>query len=178
MSLFVRRTVFAKFVLKTHRARLFCSTGNESDSYVRNAQAAEIFRSSFYSSRNQESLIPLEDLDQLVMRDKVRPSIFVTALELSGVGLGLVSRFAPKALSQGISEAVDDAAVQQFNDSIRDMQLNNIDNMDVKETLKYHRELRGGDAWDASHENTMPEIDAKGAFTQVLYHSLKLSTKY
>lgn len=162
------------------RATSTCASGKESNPYIRNAQAAEIFRSSFYTSRNQETIIPLEDLDQLIVKDKVRPSIFVSALELTGLGLGLVSRFAPQSVSQTISEAVDDAAVQQFNDSIRDMQLQNIDDIDVKETLKYHRELRGGDAWDAPQEkgSAMPTMDAKEALTQVLYHSLKLSTKY
>lgn len=60
------------------------------------------------------------------------------------------------------------------------MQLQNIEDIDVKETLKYHRELRGGDAWDASQEKrgAMPTMDAKEGLTQVLYHSLKLSTKY
>lgn len=128
----------------------------------------------------------MEDLDQLVAKDRIRPSVLVNAFEVAGFGLGLMSRFVPVAISNKISEAVDDATVQQFNDSIRDMQLSNIDNVDVKETLKYHRELRGGDAWDCSHADETTNInngaanvmDAKVALTTMLYHTLKLTTKY
>lgn len=110
--------------------------------------------------------------------------MLVNVLEVAGLGLGLVSRFAPSSIANQISESVDEATVQQFNDSIRDMQLNNVDNVDVKETLKYHRELRGGDAWDPPNseehpaEGTAGMMDAKAALTQVLYHTLKLSGKY
>ncbi len=178
--MFIARKAFSARSLNrvAQTASLSCAASKESNQYVRNAQAAEIFRSSFYASKNRENSIPLEDLDQLVMRDNVRPSIFVNALELTGLGLGLVSRFAPEAISKGIAEAVEDAAVQQFNDNIRDMQLQNIDDIDVKETLKYHRELRGEDASDSKPDSTIPAVDAKNALTQIIYHSLKLSTKY
>ena len=161
------------------------------DSFVRNAQAAEIFRSSFFNSRNKETLIPVEDLDQLIVRENVRPSLLLAALEVTGTGLGVLSRFAPQSISSEISAAVDDAAVQQFNDSIRDMQLGNVENIDVKETLKYHRELRGLDTSENETENFMNQddeaqqnptttnyMDAKGVLTSVFYHALKTSGKF
>jgi demethoxyubiquinone hydroxylase (CLK1/Coq7/Cat5 family) len=126
-------------------------------------------------------MIPTEDLDQLVVREKVRPSLLLTALEVTGMGLGLVSRFAPKVISTNISSAVDDAAVQQFNDSIRNMQLESVDNVDVKETLKYHRELRGEETEgteDAQAGLGSDHINAKTALSSAMYHMLKLSGKY
>ena len=178
--MFIVRKTFPirQFKRIAQTASLSCAATKESNQYVRNAQAAEIFRSSFYASKNGENSIPVEDLDQLVVRDNVRPSIFVNALEFTGLGLGLVSRFVPESISKSIAEAVEDAAVQQFNDNIRDMQLRNIDDVDVKETLKYHRELRGEEASDTKPDSTMPAVDAKNALTQIIYHSLKFSTKY
>jgi type IV secretory pathway TrbF-like protein len=67
-----------------------------------------------------------------------------------GVGLGLAARISPKPISELVTRIIDDAASQQFNDAIRDIQ--KIDpvlvNEDVKETLKYHRDLK------ASSENS------------------------
>lgn len=101
-----------------------------------------------------------------------------------------MSRFAPKFVSDTLSEAVDDATVQQFNDSVRTMQLDAIENVDVKETLKYHRDLRGfetqeqqeqtldNDAQLGGPEDGASVVNSKTALTSVLYHILKVSEKY
>jgi len=156
--------------------------------YVRNAQAAEVMRSSFYLAKDQLSFIPVEDLDQLVAAENVRPSLFIGAFEVAGAGLGVISRFTPKVLSDVIAEAVDESAIQQFNDSVRDMQLDQIENVDLKETLKYHRDLRGSDSGDASmmtepgtNGNVEPNVyldRVKNVATTALYQLLKISERY
>jgi hypothetical protein len=51
----------------------------------------------------------------------------------------------------------------------------------VKETLKYHRELRGEETEDTEEgqvgQGTDP-INAKTALSSAMYHMLKLSGKY
>jgi hypothetical protein len=157
--------------------------------FVRNAHASEIFRAAFFNLRTGESIIPVEDLDQLIVREKVRPSLSLTPLEVVGGGLGLLSRFAPKRVADALSEAVDDATTQQFNDSVRTMQLDSVENVDVKETLKYHRDLRGFEGSEPTvtveppqSEQSVgaggPTVDSKSALTTALYHLLKVSAKY
>ena len=164
-------------------SRRFSNQGSEQDRiHIRNAQAAEIFRSSYFQSKNQEMHIPVEDLDQLVAKERVRPSILLGAFELTGFGLGLVTRFAPKSVASVVSQAIDDATVQQFNDSIRKMHadLDGESNIDVKETLKYHRDLRGEDECESSSEENENSMlgKVKLPLTQLLYHGLKMTEKY
>jgi hypothetical protein len=186
-----RFTLLKRVLSKSIR---FQSTAGEpgrdvSSEHLRNAQAAEIFRSSFFRSKNRESQIPLEDLDQLISKDQVRPSILINAYEVTGFGLGMLSRFAPESVSSFIAQSVDDAVVQQLNDSIRKMQLDEVENIDLKETLKYHRDLRGheGDAaGDVSGSQPSPpgssesgfDSNGKIALSSVIYHALKCSEKY
>jgi hypothetical protein len=66
--------------------------------------------------------------------------------------------------------------VQQFNDSVRKMQLDGIENVDLKETLKFHRDLRGSDS--APLPSNLYVDRAKVVATQVIYQALKISEKY
>jgi hypothetical protein len=170
--------VICKAIRSQACAHLSTSSSLESGrQQLRNAQSAELFRSGFYMVKDQSTVIPVEDLDQLIKTGNVRPSIFVGAYEVAGKSLGMLSRFAPPVVAEMIAEAVDEATVQQFNDSVRKMQLDGIDNIDLKETLKFHRDLRGSDP--ASEMPSDLYVDrAKVVATQVIYQALKVSEKY
>ena len=108
---------------------------------IRTAQAAEIFRSAFYDSQNLNTTISVSDLDELIKSENVRPSILLGGLEVAGKSLGFLSKFIPKQYSEMITNVVDDATIQHFNDSIGTIQASDSEEQheDVKETLKFHR---------------------------------------
>lgn len=158
-------------------------TCKSTDQYIRNAQAAEIFRSSFYKLKNSDSAIPTEDLDQLVVMEKSRPSALIGLTEFTGSCLGLVSRYIPAPVGTIVQQAVDEATIQQFNDSIRSMQENQVDNVDIKETLKFHRDLSIMEDVEPV-ENTYSSKTArtyagraKTLLSTTLYHALKVTDK-
>ena len=97
------------------------------DIHIRKAHAAEIFRSSFYEYQHTDVSVSVFDLDQLILSEKVRPSLLINPLELTGKILGTVTRILPKNVSNFVTEVVDDATLQVFNDSIRDLQATNND---------------------------------------------------
>jgi hypothetical protein len=85
--------------------------------FLRRGHAAEIFRAAFYESRNAGFRVSVLDLDQLVSIERERPSVLVKPFELAGLGLGLATRLSPfPTCATQITEAVDDATVNQFND--------------------------------------------------------------
>jgi len=120
---------------------------------LRNAQASEIFRSNYYQSKNSDSFIPVNDLDQLIVQERVRPSILLDIYAITGHGLGLISRFSPKTCENMLTSIIDESTTQQFNDSIRSMQLHEVINYDIKETLKYHRDLNSNGGSETSHSS-------------------------
>ena len=82
------------------------------------------------------------DLDDIIVSEKVRPSLLLGCFETLGNGLGTAARFAPTQINTALTKIIDDAASQQFNDSIREISLMGSEsNDDVKETIKYHRDL-------------------------------------
>mmetsp|Transcript_20167 Transcript_20167/g.20268 ORF Transcript_20167/g.20268 Transcript_20167/m.20268 type:complete len:159 (+) Transcript_20167:266-742(+) len=113
-------------------------------SHIRRAQAAEYFRSTYAKSANSTVQISESDLNELVSSRFLRPSVLIDFWGVLGTAVGTASRFAPQPINKTIEKIVDDAVQQQFNDSIRDMhQLNNdVIDIDVKETIKFHRELK------------------------------------
>ena len=149
---------------------------------IRNAQCAEIFRSSYFSSLNQEDRhisISVTDLDQLLMDSRTRPSLLLPVLECSGKVLGTLSNVIPASIARKIDESVNEGVVQCLNDSIRDeiaMKSETDDgNADLRETLKFHRDL-------SQHINVNKEPSVKGnqheLITQGIYQVLKLSCRY
>jgi hypothetical protein len=54
-------------------------------SEIRQAQAAEVFRSSYLSAKNSDVTISVSDLDDLVLRNRARPSILIGAFDCAGV---------------------------------------------------------------------------------------------
>lgn len=111
-------------------------------SYIRSAHCTEIFRSTYYKASKAIITITPGDLDDIIVSEKVRPSILLGCFENFGTALGTVARFAPNHISSVLTKVVDDAAQQQFNDSIREISsMGSESNYDVKETIKYHRDL-------------------------------------
>jgi demethoxyubiquinone hydroxylase (CLK1/Coq7/Cat5 family) len=172
---------------------------------LRNAQASEIFRSNYYQSKNSDSFIPVNDLDQLIVQERVRPSILLDIYAITGHGLGLISRFSPKTCQNMLTSIIDESTTQQFNDSIRSMQLHEVINYDIKETLKYHRDLNSNGGSESSNtrstdnndvnasvssssvdnsahandtNNDDMNLNVKTVLTTVVYHMLKVSEKY
>jgi len=123
---------------------------------LRNAQASEIFRYNYYQSKSSDSFITINDLDQLIVQERVRPSILIDIYAITGHGLGLLSRLSPKSCGNTLTSIVDESTTQQFNDSIRSMQLHEVINYDIKETLKYHRDL-------TSHNSGSGSVDIDSA---------------
>jgi len=121
---------------------------------LRNAQASEIFRSNYYQSKNSDSFIPVNDLDQLIVQERVRPSILLDIYAITGHGLGLISRFSPKTCETMLTSIIDESTTQQFNDSIRSMQSHEVINNDIKETLKYHRDLNSNGGSETSNRSS------------------------
>ena len=115
----------------------------DTSSCIRSAHSTEIFRSRFYKYSQSDIIISARDLDEIIIQEKVRPSIFLELYGALGTGLGIISRISPKPCSTLLTKIVDDAVSQQLNDSIRELSSAEvIDNCDIKETLKYHRDLK------------------------------------
>lgn len=118
------------------------ASGKSADGAIRNAQAAEVFRASYFDAIRASNRISAQDLDDLVSSHRVRPSALLGAYQIGGIILGGLGRFAPSTVSELLSKAVDSATVQQFNDSIRIYQVETQSMPeDTKETLKYHRDF-------------------------------------
>ena len=134
--------------------------------YVRSAHCTEVFRSEFYKARRSDVTISPRDLDEIIVDFKVRPSILVGMMEVAGYGLGTVARITPLSCSAIITKIVEDAASQQFNDSIRDLSASDEydnSNDEVKETLKYHRDLNVKQGSSTSAD-TIPKSAAEAVF--------------
>ena len=176
MFLWSTRSIHSKHALLVQRTlvRNLSTSNNEIIApYVRSAHCTEVFRSEFYKARRSDVTISPRDLDEIIVDFKVRPSILVGMMEAAGYGLGTVARITPISCSTIITKIVEDAASQQFNDSIRD--LSTVDehddtNDDVKETLKYHRDL------NVKHgTSTSPDQIPKSATEAVFAISAALS---
>lgn len=163
-------SLHASTTFETLKKKL-CSNVNH---HVRNAHAAELFRQSYYmSKKGGQTSITVEDLDQLVISENSRPSVLLPLVEISGKALALATHFVPPFCKDILDYAVDEATIQQFNDSIRDMQQDGVDNVDVKETLKFHRDVRNSD--DVSSGSTSNTGQTKSVVTTCLYHALKVT---
>jgi len=127
---------------------------------LRAAHAAEIFRSNFYEYRKDSTSISCLDLDQLIMSSRVRPSALVCPFEYAGRAFGTISRYSPTLVSDAILGVVDEAAIQIYNDSIREMQ--GLQSSDIKEALKFHREIKS--SVPITDEDTVSNIFGKKEF--------------
>ncbi len=122
---------------------LSVSAGSKS-SHLRTAHTAELFRSSFYDFQGSCTSVSVSDLDEMVKDENIRPSLLMYGFSTAGKGLGLITKMLPKTYSELITNVVDDATIQHFNDSIGAIQLDENDKCDIKETLKFHRDINSG----------------------------------
>ena len=130
----------------------------------------------------------IADIDQIVNYEKIRPSILLPVYEVVGTGLGIMSRLSPApSASKFLAEIVENASSMQLNDSIRSISLDSPnDYYDVKETLKFHRDLSSSSGYSAA---TADETAAKktsthtsaasieGVITTAVHTFLKISEK-
>lgn len=142
-----------KSCIKNSRA---FSNSNDSNlsSYIRSAHCTEIFRAQYYKTSKAVFSISPGDLDDIIIQERVRPSLMLGAFDCLGQSLGLAARFTPSQISNAITKIVDDAAATQFNDSIRDISaMGPNTNEDVKETIKYHRDLTSNQPLNLEESN-------------------------
>lgn len=161
------RTAQRRFVI---HCRELSQTHNDSESnhvtvtedqLLRNTQAAEVFRAAFY--RNASGSISTNDLDEMMHMYKARPSLLLGAYQMSGAFLGAAAKLSPsKDVSNFIANVVQESTVQQFNDNIRDMNLSGVDNIDIKETIKYHRDLDIASNINSNTPNTNADNKGEG----------------
>merc|ERR1719240_909876 len=80
-----------------------------------------------------------------MMENRTRPSLLLPVLECGGKALGVLSNVIPTRIARQMDESVNEGVVQCLNDSVRDeiamKSLTNDQNIDVRETLKFHRDL-------------------------------------
>lgn len=170
----------------SQRSRSFSSSIEDS---VRSAQAVETFRSAYYKAAKTQATLSMTDITQILLAERVRPSLFINVFEALGHASGTVARFAPtKDVESLFTKAIDNAATQQLNDSIR--QLSTVENAeDVRETLKFHRNIRvkpldeetntseANSATTASFTDYLKQLDCNTVLTSSLYQTFKIAEK-
>lgn len=159
------------------------STSNDNNtclsSYIRSAHCTEIFRSTYYKASRAVITITPGDLDDIIVSEKVRPSILLGCFETLGTGLGTAARFAPTQFTTALTKIVDDAASQQFNDSIREISsIGSETNDDVKETIKYHRDLAPNTPLDLSEAGNSKFDETTFILSTGLSNILNLTRTY
>ena len=126
--------------------RRLCSTVK---THLRQAQSIELFRSKFCPTIGSNASISVGDIDDLVKANNVRPSSLMAGVEILGVATGLAYKLTPSPVKSYIVKGVNDAVNYQFNNSIRELQVEDSSNSaaeghlkaDVKDTLKFHRDV-------------------------------------
>jgi hypothetical protein len=170
------------------RRRFSSSSGSHKrsqDELLRNAQASETFRSAFFDGIKAQNRVSSEDIDDMMASNRARPSAILPAYQMLGLTLGLVARFAPQDCRKLLEKSVHSATVQQFNDSIRNIQNEGNDSSaeDTKETLKYHRDLPTDISDDGIAHGAQEEAESLGisgtgvTVSTALYHVLRASRK-
>lgn len=149
-----------------------CSREQPLNNMMRSAQAVESFRSSFYKGAKNELYVSTADIEDCMINNKVRPSAILPVFEVVGATLGFSLALLPKDAKEIATRIIDNATSQQLNDGIRNIQtlssLTEDETFDVKETLKFHRDIRSSKTIDnmSSTENSL---------TLSLYNVLRIS---
>lgn len=166
------------------------SSVDNTANYLRNAHASEVFRSAYHHGKHSNTSVSVSDLDEMIVLERTRPSALLGVLDIAGTGLGLIARVTPECVSHTLTTAVEEATIQQFNDSIRSMHGMANDDDGLKDTLKFHRDIRIEDDEETIKKNAAAQASKKDdnpiaqkmteattAITTALYHILKTSAK-
>lgn len=146
------------------------SNKQEIQQAIRSAQAIELFRSSFYKSSKNSINISISDLDQLILSEKVRPSLTIGVVETIGFLAGNLVRIIPaNHVTSYTTKIIDEAITEQLNDSIRRLQSS--ENIDVKETLKFHRDVSTTNSNEFNHMNNDNLNSSKVTSTDIFISS-------
>ena len=126
---------------------------------LRRAQAATALRASFQRRSGAPSLASSQDLDDLILENKTRPSALLLGFEVLGGVLGSVSFVLPKPFSTALTSVVEDATEQALNDGIRDLPASD-STADIRETFKYHRDWRSSNTTRKESGAFHPQVEA------------------
>lgn len=155
--------------------RFLCGDESAKAAVVRNAQASEVFRAAFLDASNNNDRISVNDLDDLISAQRVRPSALLGVFQIAGLVLGTATKLSPAPYANVLKKVVHDATLQQFNESIRVIQQEgDAGDIDTKETIKYHRDIDVGQAVAGSSE-AVSDTGATFTSTTALYNILKVS---
>jgi hypothetical protein len=192
-SLYVLSSIWMSFLSQAMATKTAISV----TSHIRRAQAAECFRAAFSKSARTSTRVSANDLNDLVAERYVRPSVFIGTFEGLGMVAGFIANICPKRCAVSLENTVDNVVHQLLNDSIRDLQVGSHsagdgpgpgdDAMELKESLKFHRDLRISST-DAvagvGADSEAPQISGGCVFrnleistSTVLYHILGLSLR-
>lgn len=160
---------------------------------VRSAQAVELFRQNYYNASNASVNISLTDISQVMLSERVRPSAFIGLLGGLGYASGTIARIVPvPGIAKVFTKAIDDAAQQQLNDSVRSLSIESSDDgaEEVKEMLKFHRDIRSETETDfdgnsqaqrmsipSSLGDVLKSLDGPTVLTTALYQAFKVTEK-
>ena len=155
------------------------SSSSCSSNTLRLGHASEIFRSSFLKARDPGLSYSVDDLDQMVITEKCRPSILIPLWECSSFIAGKITTILPMSAQSSVERAVNSAVVQVLNDCVRDAE----GNVDAKESFKYHRDLqliegsndRPGNDSDRDFNNIS---QMEETISQGVYQLLKIAGRY
>ena len=181
MKRFPIKVTARSFSLSSSTPSSSLATANRA-SLLRSAQCAEILRSSYFSSIKQEDRhisISIADLDELLIANKTRPSLFIPALECGGKVLGTLSNIIPGNIAKQMDEIINEGVVQCLNDSIREeiaMKCgdNGSEDTDVRDSLKFHRDI----ARHVPLNEKQNSPDRYEFMSQGIYQILKFSRLY
>jgi demethoxyubiquinone hydroxylase (CLK1/Coq7/Cat5 family) len=134
-----------------------CYHNAEIDSILRSTQATEIFRASFLDAAKSHIRITTTDLDELIIAQKCRPSALIGVFSLAGSIMGTAARFLPSPYHNTVQQLINDVAMQQLNNNIRDLQAEESYQADLKETIKYHRDIELAEVTVKSADASNPE---------------------
>ena len=155
-------------------------------SALRSTQAAESLREAFARSSGAKTVVTSTDLDAVVGNLKTRPSALVDVYSGLGFFLGTSSRlltplpFVPGAWRKALVHSVDEAVRRSINDDLRDMNESeevaptNEASQEVKETLKYHRDISLSSE-EASDE--FAESKIVNALTAGIHSAIRITNK-
>ena len=158
----------------------FYQSSEKVHAHIRKAQLIESFRSKFLEAIGSDTTIAVTDLDDLTRQNRVRPSVFISKMESLGVGIGTASKVIPGPCKDFLVNVINSVSAQHLNDSIRDLQGTGVDGQDkcireeVKESLKYHRDVVVSDISSSSSFHLTSKSIAENVLYQIFDVSMKL----